>query len=53
MSKTAFTLLLDDDIREAIEQYRSIEKQSITAVIEDAIKEYLRNKGYWPLKDKE
>lgn len=48
--KKAFSRRLDKELIQAVKSYAGAERKTDTEVIENAIREYLRDKGYWPPK---
>ena len=50
--KKPFSRRIDSDIIEALKSYAEQERKTDTEVIEDAIRDYLRERGYWPPKSK-
>lgn len=46
--KTPFSRRIDSDIIEALKKYANQERKTDTEVVEESLREYLRDKGYWP-----
>jgi hypothetical protein len=46
--KKPFNRRIEKDIIEAVKSYANDERKTDTEVVEDALREYLRDKGYWP-----
>lgn len=46
--KKQFSRRIDDDIIEALKSFAEAERKTDTQVVEDALRSYLREKGYWP-----
>lgn len=46
--KKQFSRRLDKELIEALKSYAETERKTDTEVVEDSLREYLREKGYWP-----
>lgn len=48
--KKQFSRRLDEKLIEALKSYAESERKTDTEVVEDSLREYLREKGFWPPK---
>lgn len=48
--KKQFSRRLNYELIKTLKSYAEAERKTDTAVVEDALREYLREKGYWPPK---
>jgi predicted transcriptional regulator len=48
MAKESFHRRIDKDIVKELKAYARKERKTDTEVVEDALREYLRQKGHWP-----
>ena len=46
--KKQFSRRLDKELIEALKSYAETERKTDTEVVENALRDYLRDKGYWP-----
>lgn len=52
MGKEPFNFRIDKELLEAMKSFAESERKNYTDVIEDSLREYLRDKGYWPPQNK-
>lgn len=46
--KKPFNRRIDEDLIKALKEYAEQQRKTDTQVIEDALREYLSDKGHWP-----
>lgn len=46
--KKQFSRRLDSELIKSLKSYAETERKTDTEVVEESLREYLREKGYWP-----